>query len=201
MPSVSGHKCYCERCGAELLSADPAPLCTACWVSDTSVTVPSLMIRTGDSWNGATPSRSAPKHRMETFKPIGLEAVDRNSPQARAKRKRNRRITLAFAIVTAVALMLAIVPAALSSTTPGPVHLGVQQTDKATDAVLADLYTLMADKVAGRNSPSEIVCPVDGEPYIYTQYEGVTTISCPDPQDLGYTHIYIRTDTKVPVVN
>jgi hypothetical protein len=202
MTVSSGHKCYCERCGAELLPADPAPLCTTCWVSDTSVYAPSLLIQADNAWNGTTPARPAAPHvHHEHVFGIGLEYADPNGAPQRLKRRRSRRMMVAFACITAVALMLAVVPAAISDTTPGPVHLGVQQTDKGTDACLANLYVLMADKVAGRDSPSDIVCPVTGKPYVYTQYQGVTTIECPDASAHDFTRIYIRTDTKVPVVN
>jgi hypothetical protein len=81
------------------------------------------------------------------------------------------------------------------------VHLGVQQVDKGTDACLANLYILVNDKIAGRASPGNIVCPVTGRPYIYTQYQGITTITCPDASAHQQTRIYIRTDVGVPVVN
>jgi hypothetical protein len=195
------HKCYCERCGAELLPADPAPLCVTCWVSDTNVSAPTLLIKTDGGWNGATPSRPAASHESGHVFGIGLEFADPNGEPARRRRRRARRLTIAFAVITALALTLAIVPAAISDTTPGPVHIGVQKTDKGTDACLANLYILMADKVAGRASPADIVCPVTGKPYVYTQYEGITTISCPDPSAHNFARIYIRTDTRVPVVN
>jgi len=98
-------------------------------------------------------------------------------------------------------MLFTLVPAAISSTAPGPVHLGIQQVDKGTDACVANLYILVADKLAGRASPANIVCPTTGKPYIYTQYQGVTTISCPDPAAHEHTRIYVRTDVKVPVVN
>lgn len=196
------HKHYCERCGAELLPADPAPLCVTCWVNDSNVTAPSLMIKTDMEWNGSAPSRPASKHSgREHMFGIGLAEADSNSESAKRKRRRTRRITLAIAAAVAVALTLAIVPAAISDTTPGPVHLGIQKTDKGTDACLQNLYILMADKVAGRISPADITCPETGKPYVYTQYQGVTTISCPDAAAHGHTRIYIRTDQKVPVVN
>jgi hypothetical protein len=202
MTVSSEHTCYCERCGAELLPADPAPLCVTCWISDTNVYAPSLLITSDNMWNGATPSRPAAPHtKHEHIFGIGLEFADPNGARAKNRRRRNRRLTLALACVTALALLLAIVPVAVSDTTPGPVHIGVQQTDKGTDACLANLYILMADKVAQRDSPADIVCPVTGKPYVYTQYEGVTTISCPDPAAHNFTRIYIRTDARVPVVN
>jgi hypothetical protein len=45
------------------------------------------------------------------------------------------------------------------------------------------------------------VCPETGQPYLYTQYQGVTTITCPDAPAHQQTRIYVRTDTRVPVVN
>lgn len=202
MPAT-GYTRYCERCGAELLPADPAPLCATCWVSDTSVYAPSLLIQTDNAWAGTTPARSAvPEHAEHLF--WGPHAPDRpgqpGTPETR-RRRRSRRLTLAIACITALALALAIVPAAVSSTTPGPVHIGVQEVDKGTDACLANLYTLIADKVAHRDSPADIVCPVTGRPYIYTQYQGVTTIACPDAASHTQTRIYVRSDTRVPIVN
>jgi len=160
------------------------------------------MLRSVSDWNGSTPSRPAStRSNREQDSGIGLEYADPNGTFAKARRRRNRRVTLAFAAVMAAAMLFAIVPAAVSSTTPGPVHLGVQATDKGTDACLQNLYTLAADKKAGRPSPANITCPQCGKPYIYTQYQGITTISCPSPENHGHTRIYITTDQMVPVVN
>jgi hypothetical protein len=199
MTAEHTHTGYCERCGAELLPADPAPLCAACWASDSNFSAPSLMIRTHMDWNGGTPNR--PASGREHHFGLGLEYVDPNGKVARARRRRSRRMTLAVAAVLSVGMLFAIVPAAISSTTPGPVHLGQQQVDKGTEACLQNLYTLAADKKAGRPSPANITCPVSGQPYSYTQYQGVTTIECPNAAKHEHTHIYIRTDQMVPIVN
>jgi hypothetical protein len=191
------HKVFCERCGAELLPADPDPLCAMCYVSDTSVYAPSLLLVTDASWSGTTPSRPAvPAHG--SFVPW---RPDPDGSLAKKRRARSRRITLAFAVITAVALLFAVVPAAISSNKPGPVHVGIQQVDAGTNACLANLYILVNDKIAGRASPADIVCPVTGKPYIYTQYQGVTTIECPDPSAHHVKRIYVRTDAPVPIVN
>jgi len=201
--SATSYTRYCERCGAELLPADPAPLCTTCWVSDTSVYAPSLLIQTDSTWAGTTPARPAvPEHASHLFwGPHKPEKPGQPGTPETRHRSRSRKLTLAFACMTALALALAIVPAAMSDNTPGPVHIGVQQVDKGTDVCLTNLYTLMGDKVAHRDSPADIVCPQTGKPYVYTQYQGVTTIACPDAAAHQQTRIYIRTDTKVPVVN
>jgi len=193
------HIHFCERCGAELLPADPAPLCASCFVSDSSVYAPSLLLVTDAVWSGGTPSRPAAPMRVEkSFVPW---LNDADGKVAAHRRKISRRVTLAMAAVFTVAMMFALVPAAISSTEPGPVHLGVQQVDKGTDACLANLYILVSDKIAGRASPANIVCPVTGKPYVYTQYQGITTITCPDAAAHQQTRIYVRTDVKVPVVN
>jgi hypothetical protein len=57
------------------------------------------------------------------------------------------------------------------------------------------------DKMQGRASPADIVCPVTGKPYVYTQYQGLTTIECPNPAEHKVAKVYVRTDTGVPVVN
>jgi len=204
----TAHKHYCERCGAELLPGDPAPLCVTCWVSDTSVTAPSLLINNDDTWNSRAPSPVEPHARHERVTPAHAPVrgvvpthIPGHGAAKPTPRKNARRLAIAVACLTVVALMLAIVPAAISDTTPGPVHLGMQQVDKGTDACLANLYTLSADKIAHRASPADIVCPVSGKPYVYTQYQGVTTIACPDASAHTATRIYIRTDVNVPVVN
>jgi hypothetical protein len=193
------HIVYCERCGAELLPADPEPLCAMCFVSDTSVYAPSLLLVTDASWSGATPSRPAVPERLHgSFVPWRPDA---DGKQASRRGARSRRLTLALALITLAGILFAVVPAAISSTEPGPVHVGVQEVDAGTNACLANLYILVADKVAGRASPGDIVCPQSGDPYVYTQYQGITTIACPDATDHGQTKIYVRTDVKVPVVN
>jgi hypothetical protein len=156
---------FCERCGAELLPADPDPLCAMCFVSDSNVWAPSLLLVTDASWNGTTPSRPAmPAHG--SFVPW---RPDPDGRHAARRRIRSRRLTLALALLTLAGILFGVVPAAISSTEPGPVHIGVQQVDAGTNACLANLYILAADKVAGRASPANIVCPVTGRPYLYTQ--------------------------------
>jgi hypothetical protein len=195
----SHHIAFCERCGAELLPADPAPLCATCYVSDTSVYAPSLLLVTDASWSGGTPSRPAAPHRqLGAFVPWRPDA---DGSQVARRRRVSRRITLALALMTLGALLFALVPAAVSGTKPGPVHVGVQKVDAGTEACLANLYILVADKIAGRASPADIVCPVTGRAYLYTQYQGVTTITCPDAASHQQTRVYVKTDTGVPVVN
>lgn len=199
--AITEHVHYCERCGAELLPADPAPLCATCWVSDTSVYAPSLLLITDTAWKGTLLSRPAPPSNRKHFWSARVPArLDEDGTPARPHRS-TRKLAIVVACITVVALILAIVPAAISATTPGPVHLGRQKTDAATDACLANLYILIGDKVAHRDSPSDIVCPVTGKPYIYTQYHGVTTISCPNPAEHKATRVYVRSDVRVPVVN
>lgn len=193
------HIVYCERCGAELLPADPDPLCAMCYVSDTSVYAPSLLLITDASWSGATPSRPAAPSRLHgSFVPW---RPDPDGKLAAKRRVRSRRLTIALALMTLVGILFAVVPAAISSTEPGPVHIGVQQVDAGTNACLANLYILVADKVAGRASPADIVCPETGKPYVYTQYQGITTIACPDAAAHELKSILVKTDTKVPIVN
>lgn len=193
------HIVFCERCGAELLPADPDPLCATCFVSDSSVYAPSLMLVTDASWSGATPSRpAAPSRLTGAFVPWRPDA---DGSLARKRRLRATRLSIAATLVATAALLFAVVPAAISTTEPGPVHVGIQEVDAGTNACLANLYILVADKVAGRASPANIVCPQTGRPYLYTQYQGVTTITCPDAVAHEQTRIYVRTDTRVPVVN
>jgi hypothetical protein len=190
---------FCERCGVELLPADPEPLCAMCYVSDTSVSLPSLLLVTDAIWSGATPTRPASPTRLH--KPFVPWRPDPDGTLARKRKIRSRRITIAIAMAALAAILFGLIPSAMSSTKPGPVHLGIQSVDAQTNAVLADLYILVGDAKAHRASPANIVCPVDGQPYVYTQYEGITTISCPDPADLGFKNIYVRTDVGIPVVN
>jgi hypothetical protein len=193
------HTAFCERCGAELLPADPDPLCATCYVSDTSVYAPSLMLVTDASWSGATPSRpAAPSRPINAFVPW---RPDPDGSIARKRRLRTTRLSIAATLIAAAALLFAVVPAAVSTTAPGPVHVGIQQVDAGTNACLANLYVLVGDKIAGRASPANIVCPQSGRPYLYTQYRGLTTITCPDAAAHQQTRIYVRTDTRVPVVN
>jgi hypothetical protein len=191
------HPVYCERCGAELLPADPEPLCAMCFVSDTSVYAPSLLLVTDASWSGTTPSRPAVPTRS-SFIPW---RPDPDGKHAARRKKRSRALTIAMAVLTLAAALFTIIPAAISGTKPGPVHVGIQQVDAGTDACLANLYTLVGDKLAGRGSPANIVCPVTGKPYLYTQYQGATTIECPSAAAHSQLRVYVKTDTGVPVVN
>jgi hypothetical protein len=190
---------YCERCGAELLPADPDPLCAMCFVSDSSVYAPSLLLVTDASWSGTTPSRPAAPDRLHgSFIPW---RPDPDGSLAKRRRVRSRRLTIVLAILALIGAMFAVIPAAISDTKPGPVHIGVQEVNAGTNACLANLYTLVADKVAGRASPADIVCPETGRPYLYSQYRGVTTIACPDAAAHEQTRVYVKTDERIPVVN
>jgi hypothetical protein len=181
----------------ELLPADPEPLCALCYVSDSSITAPSLLLVTNASWNGTTPSRtpSSSADRFRYWQP------DPDGSIAAHRRARSRRLTLVAAVLALVGILFAAVPMGISATKPGPVHIGVQQVDAGTNACLANLYVLIVDKNANRSSPPDMVCPVCGKPYVYSQYEGLTTISCPNPVAHNQTRIYVRSDVGIPVVN
>lgn len=193
------HITYCERCGVALLPADPEPLCAMCYVSDSNISAPTLLLMTDASWSGATPSR--PATAMRSRNAFVAWRPDPDGTDAKKRRIRSRRLTLVFALITLAAVLFAVVPAAISANKPGPVHIGIQEVDASTNACIANLYTLVNDKIAGRASPADIVCPVTGKPYIYTQYQGVTTISCPDAAAHQLKRIYVRTDAPVPIVN
>lgn len=190
---------YCERCGVELLPADPEPLCAMCYVSDANISPPSLVLMTDASWSGATPSR--PATAMSSRGSFVTWRPDPDGTLAKKRRVRSRRLTVVFALITLAAILFAVVPAAISANKPGPVHIGIQEVDASTNACIANLYTLVNDKIAGRASPADIVCPATGRPYVYTQYEGVTTISCPDAAAHKLKRIYVRSDAPVPIVN
>jgi hypothetical protein len=96
--------------------------------------------------------------------------------------------------------MTASAPSTFASSAPSePLYTGSATLNKCADACLANLWRLIADKSEGRPSESDVVCPACGRPYIYTQYQGVTTISCPDPARHGAASLSVRSDTKVPV--
>ena len=193
MSGAVQHTKYCERCGTELLSADPAPLCATCWLAEGAV----MAVPTVDSINGVrmrrTANRPGPAHYRARHAPLHNEP--RIAPHPR------RRLATAVALcLFSVVVMSASAPSTFASSVPTPpLHAGTAQLNTSADACIAVLWTLIADNAEHRPSRPGVVCPASGKPYVYTQYRGVTTISCPDPARHGAVSISARSDTKVPV--
>jgi hypothetical protein len=193
MATAGQVKHYCERCGTELLLADPAPLCAACWLAEGAVMVIPMI----DSINGVslrgTGDGSGPRRYRPRHTPLHNEAP---------KTDPRRRVAVASVMcLLSLAVMTASAPSTFAVSAPAvPLHSGVSQINPSADACVKVLWTLIADMSEGRPSRSGVVCPGCGKPYIYTQYRGITTISCPDPVRHGVVSISVRSDTKVPVV-
>lgn len=151
-----------------------------------------------DSINGVrvrTASKgSGPRHYGPRRVPLHNEARPVAHPR--------RRLTVAIALcLFSVVAMTTSAPSTFAASTPAqPLYAGTVHLDQTGDACVANIWRLVADKSEGRPSDPAIVCPGDGRPYVYTQYRGVTTISCPDPSRHGAVSISARTDTKIPVV-
>ncbi|HEY5431927.1 MAG TPA: hypothetical protein VIL06_00790 [Coriobacteriia bacterium] len=184
---------YCERCGTELLPADPAPLCATCWLAEGAVMVVPMI----DSINGVrvrgVTDGSGPRHYAARHTPLHNEVRPAAHPR--------RRLAVASVLcLLSLVVMTASAPSTFASSAPSePLYTGTVTLNKSADACLANLWKLIADKSEGRPSASDVVCPASGKPYVYTQYQGVTTISCPDPARHGAVSISVRSDTKVPV--
>lgn len=185
---------YCERCGTELLLADPAPLCASCWLREGAVMVVPMVdsingVRVRGSYDG-----SGPRHYRARHAPLHNELRPAVNPR--------RRLAVASALcLLSLAVMTASAPSTFAVSAPSQaLHAGATQLDSSGDACVAILWKLVADKSEGRPSQSAVVCPGCGRPYMYTQYQGITTISCPDPARHGAVSITVRSDTKVPVV-
>jgi hypothetical protein len=183
---------YCERCGTELLPADPAPLCASCWLREGAVMVVPMIdsingVRVRGSYDG-----SGPRHYRA--RPLHNEIRPVTHP-------RRRLAVTSVMCLLSLAIMTASAPSTFAvSAPPRPLHAGAVQLDATGETCVGILWRLVADKSEGRPSESAAVCPGSGKPYVYTQYQGVTTISCPDPVRHGAVSITVRSDTKVPVV-
>lgn len=191
--ALPGHSAkYCERCGTELLSADPAPLCATCWLSEGAVMVP----RT-ESVNGVYTRRGSNRPGPEHYRPRHTQLHNEPRPPAHPR----RRIATAVALcLLSVLAMSASAPSTFAASAPAtPLHFGAAQLNASADACISKLWVLIADTSEGRSSDPGVVCPTSNKPYLYTQYRGITTISCPNPARHGAESISVRSDTKVPV--
>lgn len=183
---------YCERCGTELLSADPAPLCATCWLTEGAT----MSVPTVDSINGVRMRRVATRPDAR-YSPRHTQL---HNEVKRPSHPRRRLAVAATLSVLSVFIMTASVPSTFAASTPATsLYAGEVKLDKGADACIGMLWKLVAAKSEGLPTPSAIVCPASAKPYIYTQLKGVTTISCPDPSRHGATSISVRSDTKVPV--
>jgi hypothetical protein len=190
MATAGQVKHYCERCGTELLPADPAPLCATCWLAEGAIMVVPMfdsIIRVRGI-GGSDPRHYAPRHT-----PLHNEIRPPAHPR--------RRLAVAGVLcLLSLVIMTASTPSTFAASAPAePLYTGTVVLNKSADACLSNLWRLIADKSEGHPSASDMVCPACGKPYIYTQYQGVTTISCPDPSAHGAVSISVRSDTKVPV--
>jgi hypothetical protein len=192
MATAGQGKHYCERCGTELLPADPAPLCATCWLAEGAIMVVPMV----DSINGVRvrgAEGSGPRHYQARRVPVHNQVRPPSHPR--------RRLAIAVAMcVLSLLIMTASAPSTFASSAPSePLYTGTVKLNQSADACLANLWKLIADESEGRPSETAVVCPSCGKPYIYTQYEGITTISCPDPTAHGAVSLSVRSDTKVPV--
>lgn len=112
-----------------------------------------------------------------------------------------RRLAVAVTLcLLSVIVMSASAPSTFAASTPAPpLHAGTAQLEAGADACIATLWKLIAAKSEGHPSESGVKCPTSGRTYLYSQYQGITTISCPDPARHGAVSISVRSDTKVPV--
>lgn len=210
----------CEQCGVVLFSADPAPLCAHCWTSIVLAPpqIPSIELiqeiraladpdrtdgRKFQVENVADPFAAAFTDTRIRKATIVADHRSRRARREAALRERNARrqrmVAVAICAMSAL-IMVGSSPAALSATAPpSPIHAGDPVVSRSADACITNLWTLMADRSEGRASSNRVVCPATREPYIYTQYKGITVISCPNPEAHSLTKLFVRSDTKVPV--
>ena len=193
MAAVGHSARYCERCGTELLSADPAPLCATCWLAEGAV----MEVPCVDSINGVRLRRTSVHSGSHQYSPRHVPA--HNEPKVAAHPRRRLATAVALCLFSVV-VMSASAPSTFAASTPTPpLHAGTVKLDASANACIATLWRLIAANSEGLPSQPGIVCPASGKPYVYTQFQGITTISCPDPSRHGAVSISARSDTKVPV--
>lgn len=153
-----------------------------------------MLVPTVDSINGVRMRRTAVRRE---YTPRHTQSHN----ELRIAAHPRRRLATAVALcLLSVVVMSASAPSTFAASTPArPLHAGVAQLDPSADACIATMWKLIADKSEGRPSESGVECPGCGKPYLYSQYLGVTTISCPEPARHDATSISVRSDTKVPV--
>jgi len=122
-----------------------------------------------------------------------------NDPRVEAHPRRRLVGALSLCLLSLFA-MTASAPSTFAASVPAtPLYAGSVQLDASADACISNLWKLIADKSEGLPSDPSVVCPSSARPYLYSQYRGVTTISCPDAARHGAVSISVRSDAKVPV--
>lgn len=193
MATAGGIRHYCERCGTELLAADPAPLCASCWLREGAVMAVPMIdsingVRVRDAYEG-----TGPRHYQRRV-PLHNELRPRGNP------KRHLAVASALCLMS-LGVMTASAPSTFAVSAPArPLYAGTVRLNETGEACIGQLWQMVADKSEGRPTRTAIVCPGSGRQYIFTQFQGVTTITCPDPTRHGAMSITVRSDTKVPVV-
>lgn len=153
-----------------------------------------MLVPTVDSINGVRMRRTAVRREY-----VPRHTQPHNEPRVAAHPRRRLATAVALCLLSVV-VMSASAPSTFAASTPArPLHAGASQLDSSADACIATLWKLIADKSEGRTTEPGVLCPGCKQPYVYTQYLGVTTISCPQPARHGATSISVRSDTKVPV--
>ena len=150
-----------------------------------------------DSINGVSVRGGADGSGVRHYRPRHAPIHNQLRPRANPR----RRIAIASVMcLLSLTVMTASAPSTFAVSAPAqPLHAGTARLNSSADACISQLWTLIADKSEGLPSRAAVVCPTSGKPYIYTQFQGITTISCPDPARHGATSLSVRSDTKVPV--
>jgi hypothetical protein len=164
---------FCERCGRELATGDPAPMCAQCAVEVTDAEIP----RPRDEVR--TPDRARGARALETIRRRGAPVL---------------AVVLALVLLTRIPAMVDAFAA------PPPSHAGTGVTDATGDRCVANLWTI-ADSMAEREPvDGSLVCPASGRAYVNIGERGSRVVSCPNPATHGANSLTVRSDALVPEV-
>jgi hypothetical protein len=121
-----------------------------------------------------------------------------------AKKKRLGRLRTA-ALWGLMALCITVIawqlPVAVSSIqAEKPLRIGTYRTDAATDACIANLWTIARLLQEDRKPPNTLVCPVSGQPYVSRSLPEGPVYFCPQPERHGLRSLQVSRRNPVPEV-
>ena len=82
-----------------------------------------------------------------------------------------------------------------------PIRNGSYETDAVTDECIQNLWQAAAFLQSHKKIPHDLVCPLCHKPYnVRTDRNGVTFVSCPDPDAHGCSEIAVNSKNLIPEV-
>jgi hypothetical protein len=81
-----------------------------------------------------------------------------------------------------------------------PIRNGSYRTDTVTDKCIQNLWGISALMQSQKSIPKELTCPASGKPYIVTEQEDMTIVSCPNPAKHKCSILEVNSKKMIPEV-